>query len=285
MIIVKIVGGLGNQMFCYAYAKSLKLKGYDVKIDKLGYNDYKLRDYQLDKYNIDLPISTNEENNEITKKTFLPKVLKKIGIDYSKKKREKNIFFDKNLLKVNDDSYVVGYFQSENYFKNFREILLKQFTIKFALSDYANNIKKKILKSKQSISIHVRRGDYIKNKNKDVHGICDFKYYKNSMSYLESKLENPKYFIFSDDIKWCKNNFTSKDVTFVENNNKRIPHEDLYLMSLCKNNIIANSTFSWWGAWLNKNQNKIVIAPKSWLIKKSDNKLSRHLIPYSWIRI
>ena len=285
MIIVKIVGGLGNQMFCYAYAKSLSVKGHNVKIDISGYKNYKLRKYQLNKYRIDLPVSSKKENERFIKNTILSKLLKMIGIDCESKIREKNSFFDKNLLNVNDNNYIVGYFQSEKYFKSFRKIVLKQYTIKFALSDYAKRMKKKILNSKKSISLHVRRGDYTNDKINKIHGICDLKYYENSIRYLDNKLKKPKYFIFSDDIKWCKNNFKLKNATFIENNNSRSSNEDLYLMSLCRYNIIANSSFSWWGAWLNKHQRKIVIAPKSWLIKKKDNNLSRHLIPNSWIRL
>ena len=271
MIIVKILGGLGNQMFCYAYAQSLRQKGFDVKIDISEYKVNKFREFQLNKFKFELPLSTKEENQKIFSNSVFYKIFKNTRLDFSKKIREKKFFFDENLLTIKDNSYVVGYFQSEKYFKSLEKILVKHFTLKPALSSYSEKIKRKIQNSNNTVSIHVRRGDFLNSKNVKVHGLCNLQYYQKSINYLEDKFSKLEYYIFSDDIKWCRDNLKIDNSIFIDSHKKRIPHEDLYLMSLCKNNIIANSSFSWWGAWLNRNVQKIVIAPKLWLRNKKDN--------------
>ena len=272
-------------MFCYAYAQSLRQKGFDVKIDISEYKVNKFREFQLNKFKFELPLSTKEENQKIFSNSVFYKIFKNTRLDFSKKIREKKFFFDENLLTIKDNSYVVGYFQSEKYFKSLEKILVKHFTLKPALSSYSEKIKRKIQNSNNTVSIHVRRGDFLNSKNVKVHGLCNLQYYQKSINYLEDKFSKLEYYIFSDDIKWCRDNLKIDNSIFIDSHKKRIPHEDLYLMSLCKNNIIANSSFSWWGAWLNRNVQKIVIAPKLWLRNKKDNELSKHLIPSSWIRL
>ncbi|RXJ84873.1 alpha-1,2-fucosyltransferase [Arcobacter sp. CECT 8985] len=286
MILVKIVGGLGNQMFCYAYAKSLQQKGYDVKVDITTYETYKLHGgYQLDKYHTNLEISTKQENNKYYSNSILSKVLRRLGIETSKAIREKSLFFDEKFLKIEDNNYIEGYFQSEKYFKNIRDILIKQFTINQELSNYTKKIEFDIKSSQNSCSIHIRRGDFINNKNLSIHGTCNIEYYKNAIEYLEKKIARVSYFIFSDDIEWCKENLNLSNAVFVCSEEKRIPHEDIYLMSLCNHNIIANSSFSWWGAWLNNNEKKIIIAPKRWFTDDKLEKQSKDIVCEDWIRI
>lgn len=286
MIIVKIIGGLGNQMFQYAYAKALQQKNHKVKIDISAFEKYKIHGgYQLDKYNIELDISSKQENDKFYKNTILRKALRKIKIDFSKSIREKNLLFDSSLLEIADDNYISGYFQCEKYFKDIRDILLKQFTIKQKLSSYANDMKSEIENSQNSCSLHVRRGDFIDDKNIKIHGSCDIEYYQNSIKYLQEKISDLRYFIFSDDMDWAKSNLAIQNATYIQSKEKRIPHEDIYLMSLCDHNIIANSTFSWWGAWLNKNNNKMVITPKKWFADESMQKQSIDIVCDDWIKI
>jgi len=286
MIIVKIIGGLGNQMFQYAYAKSLEQKGHEVKIDISAFETYKLHGgYQLDKYNIDLNSSTKDENDKFYKNTFFYKVLRRFGMDFSRRIKEKSLLFDKKLLEIDDNSYLDGYFQCEKYFKDIREIILKQFTINQDISNYTKEIKNKIQNFQNSCSLHIRRGDFVNSTNINIHGACDIEYYKKAMKYLEEKVENINYFIFSDDIEWVKENLAIQNAIYIDSKEKRIPHEDIYLMSLCKNNIIANSSFSWWGAWLNQNEKKMVIAPKRWFADDKLESQSKDIVCESWIRI
>ena len=133
-----------------------------------------------------------------------------------------------------------------------------------------------------SISIHIRRGDYLSNtKNSKLYSVCDLKYYKNATEHFTKTYPNPVFYVFSDDIDWAKTNFTGGQFIFISGNR---PSEDMYLMSRCRHNIIANSTFSWGAAWLNQNRGKIVIAPINWYRGKL-NEYSRNLVPENWIRI
>lgn len=267
MVIVRIIGGLGNQMFQYAYAKSLQERGYKVKIDISKFKKYKLHGgYQLDKFNIDIKPSTALSN-----------FLSKLGVRKSIK--EKNRLFNENLLVVPKKSYLKGYFQTERYFQNIRSILEKEFTLLEPISYSSNQYKNEIEAHANSCSLHVRRGDYISNKKANkVHGTCDLNYYKRAIEFIESQYKNIHFFIFSDDLNWVKNNLKLKNGTYIDHD--VIPHEDLYLMSLCRFNITANSSFSWWGAWLNKHKNKMVISPKKWYVSKETN-----IICNDWIKL
>ena len=138
----------------------------------------------------------------------------------------------------------------------------------------------KQIKESNAVSLHVRRGDYLLH---DVHNTDKLEYYTKAMTYLESKVDNPTYFMFSDDIEWVKQNFRSQHkMIFVDFNDAKTNYEDIKLMSNCKHNIIANSSFSWWSAWLNTNPNKIVTAPQVWF--NGDMYDYTDLVPKSWIR-
>ncbi|WP_397447063.1 alpha-1,2-fucosyltransferase [Polaribacter sp. R77954] len=257
MIIVRIVGGLGNQMFQYAYAKALEQKGFDVQIDTSKFKTYKLHGgYQLDKYNIDLKVAG-----------IIPTFLSLVKVKENVK--EKNLLFNDNLFNLKGNEFVKGYFQTEKYFTNIRDILLNQFVIKEKISDSTIQCAKHIEKHKNTCSIHIRRGDFISDqKANSIHGTCDLKYYQKAIECINTKFKETHFFVFSDDISWTKKNLKIDNATFI--NHKTIPHEDLYLMSLCKHNITANSSFSWWGAWLNQHKDKTVIAPKKWFIDKKN---------------
>ena len=248
MIVVRILGGLGNQMFQYAYAKALEQKGFNVKLDISKFKKYKLHGgYQLNKFDIDINVADT-----------LPILLGKIGVKKSLK--EKSLLFDKNLLSLNGNEYVKGYFQTEKYFLEIREILLKNFKINQKIAPSTKKYADAILSYKNTCSLHIRRGDYITDKKANsVHGTCSLEYYKEAIEIILKQNLDTHFFIFSDDIAWTKENLKIENAIFIEH--KTIPHEDIYLMSLCKNNITANSSFSWWGAWLNNHKSKTVIAP------------------------
>lgn len=287
MIITKIIGGLGNQMFQYAYAKCLQQKKYDVSLDTSGFETYKLHGgYQLDRYAIDLFPSAKEQNNKFYNDSIWYKILTKVGMNHPRFIKEKSLLFDETFLKIEDDVYIDGYFQCEKYFVDIRDILLKQFTMTENKSNYTMIIEQQILSLKRSCSLHVRRGDYVSNqKALKVHGLCDINYYKKAINILNDRFGDITYFIFSDDIGWVKENLKIENAIYVETQEKRIPHEDIYLMSLCNHNIIANSSFSWWGAWLNQNEEKIVIAPKRWFANDRMQEQAKDIIPQSWIKI
>jgi len=252
---IELTGGLGNQMFQYAYGRKKELSGDKILFLK---KFTKERKYLLDSFNI-----KTKSNMIKMKENILSKIKNKFYI----------------YLKLD----TIKYYQNEKYFKNIENIIREEFNLKNPLIDVSKKWEEDIKSSPISVSIHIRRGDYVNNpKTNKYHGICGIEYYKKAINLLENKIgKNFEIFIFSDDIKWTKNNLSfNQQMNFVSS--PEIPdYEEMYLMSLCKHNIIANSTFSWWGAWLNKNPNKIVIGPEQWFNKKT----IKNIMPSKWIKI
>ncbi|MGD1333093.1 alpha-1,2-fucosyltransferase [Vibrio harveyi] len=279
MITIKLTGGLGNQMFQYATALSLAIKkDTNVTLDISEFKVYNLRNYELDKFNI----SSNVTNNS----SIIARIVKKLKARILFKRRyffEQSLEYTDNLESVGKNAYLDGYFQSELYFLDIKEKLIEEFQLKNDLSSYAVQIESEITHSNQTtISLHVRRGDYITNSHTNsVHGVCSLSYYHSAIKRLESTFDDVHYYIFSDDIAWVKENLPLVNATYIEGDNSRSPHEDIYLMSCCQHNIIANSSFSWWGGWLNTNLDKVVIAPDNWFKKNIPN----NIIPNDWIKL
>jgi hypothetical protein len=204
--------------------------------------------------------------------------------------KEKNNSFDENFLNCEDNTYLIGYFQSYKYFSNHSSIILKHFSPVISLSE-KNKYIKNLIFTTSSVSIHIRRGDYVSNESANkFHGVLSLSYYKNAIAHIESTISNPHYFIFSDDPEWCRVNLPSvnENYTFIDHNSDDNAWQDLELMSFCKHHVIANSSFSWWGAWLADNKislsNRIVIAPLNWFVKMDEiNKIDR--IPTHWLLI
>lgn len=267
MVIVRILGGLGNQMFQYAYAKALEMKGFDVKLDITGFKKYKLHGgYQLDKYHINL--ESAKKSSVLFSKINPFKTLK-----------EEDLLYNNKLLSLKGSEYVKGYFQTEKYFSEIRSTLLQQFIVNRETANSTKQYKKEIIQAANSCSVHIRRGDYVSNsKSNTIHGTCSLDYYKEGIKIIEEKYKNVTFFVFSDDIPWTKENLILKNAIYIDH--KCLPHEDIYLMSLCKNNITANSSFSWWGAWLNTNEDKTVISPKQWFVDKKNE-----IACLNWIKI
>jgi hypothetical protein len=263
MIIVKLKGGLGNQMFQYAYGRNLELLGKKVVFDTSFFAGNKAkkdtaRDFKLNNFNIE------------TKAEF------------SDKKRPLSEIFDKIKIKLNPGQDV--FHQSEKYFENTKDVIHKEFTLKNKPSSESFDYKKKIADSANPISIHIRRGDYIQSKvASKVLGVLPLEYYRKAIDLITKKVIDPHFFVFSDDVEWAMANLqTGFPTIFVLN--KSIPdYEELILMSKCSHHIIANSSFSWWGAWLNSNPNKTVIAPAKWFNAKPG--AGKDIVPNSWTKI
>lgn len=287
MIIVRLTGGLCNQMFQYAVAR--RVSQFNNAILKFDLSEYEkknqIRTYRLKYFNILENIAIKEEiekligsNNKSTKKIL--NIISKRNKNHIK---EKHFHFDKDILKLHDNIYFDGYWQSEKYFIDIEKTIRQEYVLK-------SQFNKKLIKKDEyekigncnSISIHVRRGDYDYHTTiNNVFGLCSLDYYRKAISRVVEDINNPNFFIFSDDITWTKENLKIDYPTvFIENNKD---YEDLVLMSRCKANIIANSSFSWWGAWLNQNKRKIVIAPKNWFRDKSKN--TKDLLPKTWIQM
>lgn len=284
MIIVHLKGGLGNQMFQYAFGRAYGLKhDVEVKYDVYGYGMDKIRAYGLAHFNIKENLATLEDLKAIKNpygiiskavRYFRFKFLREFHLDYSKK------LFNTRL----DNHYFAGFFQSEKYFAEIKDIIQREFTLAFPLKQVTLETLAKIEEAPVSVSIHIRRGDYVESaKNRFILGSCDLEYYDKAIETITNGFPEAKFFVFSDDIEWARANLhTGYPVVFVSN--PEIPdYEEIHLMSVCKHNIIANSSFSWWGAWLNKNEDKIVIAPKKWTNHSTDQ--HPNIIPASWTRI
>ena len=283
MIITKIIGGIGNQLFQYAVARQLsKINNTKLFLDVSGFDNFKLHKYSLSFFNIKenfySPTKSYLVNNKYN--LFLKNMfsLKK---SYLMSIKEKNLKFDPKILTLPKNSYLDGYWQSEKYFISISEIIKKEFKLEIKLSKKSELILNDIKKT-DSVSIHFRRTDYLEN---NIHGACSLLYYRECIKFITRNLHKPHFFLFSDDIKWVKKNIKLKHKnTVVYDNGLNGDIEDLKLMSKCKHNIIANSTFSWWAAWLNNNPEKIITAPKIWFSDEKYNSQSTDIVPSSWLR-
>jgi hypothetical protein len=265
--IITLSGGLGNQLFQYAHGRKLQIIDkkdiiFDISFFENSNTNSRSkidtpRPFLLPQFNINPDaIFTTTKQNHITK--FIQKIISKITGNYH-------------------------FYQSEKYFTPIKEAILKEFTLKNPLTEKAQEFLNTIKDTSNSISVHIRRGDYAYDaKTHNHHGLCDLDYYYKAIDLIKSKIDNPLFFIFSDDIEWVKNNLKIENGIFISNPNIR-EYEEMFIMSQCSHNIIANSTFSWWAAYINQNHNKTVIAPKQWTVRDSSDKIE--ILPTSWIQI
>jgi hypothetical protein len=291
MIVTRLIGGLGNQMFQYAVGRRLALKlGVELKLDISGFRQYKKRQYELKIFNILENIASDEEIRSFKKKglPILNKVAQKIfgkTLNCSKLHyKEKKFNFDRAVLNFSDNTYLAGYWQSEKYFQDISQTIRKDFYFKYP-PDSSNEKIIKHIDSTNSVSIHIRRGDYAScSSTKRMHGVCEMDYYNRALQEISRLIQNPHFFIFTNDPNWTQKKFTiSYPFSIVDQNYPKRDYEDMRLMSYCKHHIIANSTFSWWAAWLNNKPGKIVYAPKRWFVDTHIN--ASDLLPKDWKKI
>jgi hypothetical protein len=295
MIKVLLTGGLGNQMFQYAFGRNLSVKNNTNLVLSSSYLQSKLpfkkwataMKYELDIFNVNATVESNIFSGKllypIAKAEYL--IREKINNILLNEVQENVFSFQRDLLNSKDNSFIKGNFQSEKYFKSIEDIIRKEFTFKTVLSGQ-NAEWKNDIENSNSVSIHVRRGDYISIKsNAQKFAQIPISYFQQAIQYIASKTESPVFFVFSDDTDWVKENLkVDFPLTFITNNYlPETSHQDMQLMSLCKHNIICNSTFSWWSAWLNTNPQKTVIAPQQWFSDVSIN--SQDIIPDEWIKL
>jgi len=289
MRIVKVIGGLGNQMFQYALYLSLKDKFQNerILIDKRLFNSYKLHNgFEIDRV-FHLDSVEYATQNEIKLVTFnvrnykMQRIARRILPKLETEFIEKNEFFYDNNVFNKGDLYYEGYWQNYNYFKELGSLIRNSFQFKNDLSLLNSNLLNEISKEAQSVSIHVRRGDYLNHKT--FGGICNSNYYLNAIEYVKNIFHNPIFYFFSNDFTWCRDVLLpligDSKYFFIDWNTKQDSYIDMQLMSYCKFNIIANSSFSWWAAWLNPNKDKKVIAPVKW----TQNLISKDILPPDWI--
>lgn len=299
MIITNLMGALGNQMFQYAAGRRLAHRhNTNLKLDTTGYEhqaavDTK-RKYMLDVFNINAGIATDDETFLLKGRrgSFWERVaylrlpfIPNHGSYFFEK--SPHIFYPQ-VLNLPDNTYLEGWFQMDKYFADIEDILRKEFTFKKS-STGKNKRTLDLIKSVNSVSIHIRRGDYVTNPfAQRTHGALPSQYFLSAIKTMQKKLSRPTFFVFaefSQDFEWVRENIKANDVgiVLVRGNDTWHGYEDLRLMAACKHNIIANSSFSWWAAWLNPNLKKIIIAPKKWFNDQNIDTSDR--VPKGWLQI
>lgn len=309
MIITLFGGGLGNQMFQYAFGRSISIKNNQpFKLDYHRYEDTRTdsnkgdRIFELNKFNIVGEIASMDEIENFYKYYKPNTLIRRFFVKYYGYKYKNKPFYIKpfimepeehytnasfNLLDYKfKDVYIRGFWQSEKYFKEIEDIIRKDFTLKGKQNkEYYNMLSK--IENSDSISVFVRRGDFVNLPElQKTYYECPPIFFQKAIDIIANKCKNPKIFITSDDIEWVKKNISFPHPTEYLNNSKFTDIQALVLMSACKHAILSNSTFAWWGGWLNQNPNKIIVTTKKWFLNEEKNKKRiEHLIPKSWIKI
>jgi hypothetical protein len=290
MIIIKIYGGMANQLFQYAAGYALSLHhASPLKLD-ISYfqekNSDTKRTFELDKFPIDYELASQEEIDQVFKFRFMDYALNKL-MPISKKRYfgEKQPGFNEQFFELSDQVYLRGYFQSDKYFINCKGALLEHYMIR------TNHFKHLVtlsvtLSISHSVALHIRLGDYLNPNSSGIMAPFNADYYKKAFEYIQKNISNPKFYVFSDQIQIAKDllsELKDLDITFVDEHITKNADEDFYLMQSCQHQIIANSTFSWWAAYLNKHTYKIVVAPQKWY--KDHFGDSTNLYPDGWVVI
>jgi len=289
MIIVKIYGGMANQLFQYAAGYALSLHhAAPLKLD-ISYfqekNSDTKRAFALDKFAIDYELASQEEIDQVFKFRFIDYAWNKlVPIANKRFYGEKKLGFNERFFELPKSVYLRGYFQSDKYFLNCKRSLFEQYKIK------TNNFPHLLplaatLSNTNTVALHIRLGDYLNPTLSGIMAPFNADYYKKAMEQIQKNISNPKFYIFSDQIQLAKDllNLNEVDAIFVDESITKNAEEDFYLMQSCQHQIIANSTFSWWAAYLNENNHKIVIAPTKWY--KDHFGDATHLYPDNWVVI
>ncbi|MCL4404047.1 alpha-1,2-fucosyltransferase [Patescibacteria group bacterium] len=287
MVIAKLIGGLGNQMFQYAAGRRLALqRNTQLKLDIRAFETYKLHRYSLDGFKIAATFATGDDFKKvgrISTSSMAAQLAHKLKINrFGRLVIERSFGFEPEILNLPDGVYLDGYWQSPLYFNDIEGTLRREFSLKEALPDYGGLLEK--IRQPNSVSVHVRRGDYVNDAlTNQFHGTCSPEYYRRASQVIGERVSRPQFFVFSDDIDWVRDNLTiGASTTFIDKTFGLSNYQELILMSYCQHHIIANSSFSWWGAWLGDSPSKIVVAPKRWLNLPVETK---DLFPADWIAI
>ena len=284
MIVSRLIGGLGNQMFQYAAGRALALRrGVPFRIDRRGFATYR-RAFGLDCFRAELADAPADQLPGAARESRIHRLLRPLLGGPMRVYAEKAFTFDPAVLSLPDGTYLDGYWQSEQYFADCAAVLREDFTVRHAPSPENQRWLERI-GACNSVSLHVRRGDYVSDPGAAaVHGTCDLDYYRRAVDIVrQAGGADPVIFVFSDDPDWVAANLQLPfELHLVRNNDAATAYEDLRLMSACRHHVIANSSFSWWGAWLDAAPDKIVVAPRRWF--RADDMDDRDLVPASWVR-
>lgn len=290
MIVSRVLGGLGNQMFQYAVGRALSIEhNTQLCLDVSDFSGYDLHQgFELDRI-FKAPIffaDTTGLRDMLGWKAhaYVRHLLVRPALRWLCGRHlvvEPHFQYWHGIQSSPPPCYLIGYWQSERYFAQVAQTIRDDFMFRLPMSAKNQVVAQDILGVK-AVSLHVRRGNYASNpKTLANHGLCSMAYYKKAINYLLARLQSPVFFIFSDDPGWVQTNLKiNAPIRYIDHNTGAESYNDMRLMSLCKYHIIANSTFSWWGAWLNSSKDKIVIAPKNWFANGNN---TQDLLPNSWV--
>jgi len=291
MVITKLKGGLGNQLFQYAagFALARNLHSH-FKIDISGYERVPsrgetMRDLDIYDFLITAPVASEQEIEDLK---YPNGIISKIARSIEKKVLKRHyVDWHPNLLLKTGNVYLDGYFQSEKYFQSQLATIFDQFSLRQKWLDPIQEIGESINQCNDSVSLHIRRGDYANDPRVSRSFlVCDAQYYQRAIYYFLERLPNCNFYVFSDDVNWVRHNLVFSDnVIFISSEKRDVnsfrPSQELILMSKCQHHILSNSSFSWWGAYLNPSKSKIVLAPDVW---NNGYVAQPNILPESWIR-
>lgn len=292
MIISQIIGGLGNQMFQYAAGRSLSIgRNQAFLLDIAGFVDYGLHQgFELQRvFNCPAKTATKSDLRYVLGwqvSSIVRRLLARSSLAAWRREGlviEPHFHYWPGINHVPQDCYLAGYWQSQKYFQTQTAAIRADFTFKSALTKQNAELARQIGQV-NAVSLHVRRGDFIHDPKANViHGVCSLDYYQAAIRHISDRLELPYFFIFSDDIEWVRDHLKMDwPCQYVDHNQAAENYNDMRLMSLCRHHIIANSSFSWWGAWLNPSAEKIVVAPNKWF---NNGNTVVDLIPHTWVTL
>lgn len=282
MIISHIIGGMGNQFFQYAAGRYLSLRhGVELKLDTRDFAGYDLRKFELTNFPTLCSLATPEEIQSLKPATNLAKALQYLRPKKSRTyHRERFFHYDARFQHIGPNAYLKGNFQSPFYFQSIRPTLLKELAVPESKIQSVLTLGEQ-LKQENAVSIHIRRTDYTQPGFLEYHGLCPASYYRAAIEKLQSLHTGLRFYFFSDDMDWVKKEVPVKEAVYVSGEIARSHYEDFYLMQCCRHNIIANSSFSWWAAWLGEHPDKTVIAPRRWFDQGPQD--TQDLCPKDWI--
>lgn len=293
MIIANVIGGLGNQMFQYAAARALSLQlEQPLRLDISWFDGYGLHQgFELQRvFECDIEIATYADVHAIIGRQSVPLIRRVLQHPRMAILRSHNLIVEPHfhywpgICSTAHDCYLIGYWQSEKYFDDIAATIRRDFRFKQPIDNRNAQMVEEIDKV-SSVSLHVRRGDYVKNpRTNAAHGLCSLDYYRAAIYHITKRVEYPHFFIFSDDMEWVRENLKIDfPCEYVCHNIGAESYRDMQLMSQCQHHIIANSSFSWWGAWLNPRVDKMIVAPERWFPDRK--RQTNDLIPPQWQRL
>jgi hypothetical protein len=285
MIIVRVTGGLGNQLFQYAagYALSARL-GVDLKLDLSAYTQEGMRQFQLDKFHTSIHPATKQETVPFTGLSLLQRAYYRLRPPYRRPVYKQPGFgYDPHFSQAGDGRYLKGYWQSWKFFEPVSGQLRNLYRLR---EEHTREVTAfaESLRRRETVSVHIRRGDYNNPEALAYHGLLSAAYYNAALQKIKTMHPGAEILFFSDDIEWVRAHVqTDLPHRFVTGILTRTALEDFHLMQHCMHHIIANSSFSWWAAWLNPHREKTVIAPQAWFSTTKND--TRDILPPAWIRL